>query len=125
MLGQIETGKSLDALKLKINQIKRDLSHLEKSNQPMPELINSTNLLRTNEILSKTSEKKTELLNAYEAYFKDLERVLKKIQTGLSTLKTGSKKKIRKKTKRKSTINRKKTRPRKKPRKRKSAKRRR
>ena len=125
MLGQLETGKSLDALKLKINQIKRDLSQLEESDQPMPELINSTNLLRTNEILLKTSKKKTELLNAYESYFKDLESVLKKIQTGLSTLKTGSKRKKPKKTRQKRKIKRKKTRVRKKPRKRKTSKRRR
>ena len=131
MLGSLETGKSLDGLKLKINQIKRDLSQLEESNKPMPELINSTNLLRSNEILTKTNEKKTELLNAYESYFKDLESVLKKIQTGLSILKTTSKKKTRKKRTRKKkktkrkTMRRKKTRTRKKSRKRKSSKRKR
>ncbi|KKK67030.1 hypothetical protein LCGC14_2958150 [marine sediment metagenome] len=85
MLGSLETGKSLDGLKLKINQIKRDLSQLEESNKPMPELINSTNLLRSNEILTKTNEKKTELLNAYESYFKDLESVLKKFKLVLVT----------------------------------------
>ena len=131
MLGSLETGKSLDGLKLKINQIKRDLSQLEESNKPMPELINSTNLLRSNEILTKTNEKKTELLNAYESYFKDLESVLKKIQTGLSILKTTPKKKTRKKRTRKKkktkrkTIRRKKTRTRKKSRKRKPSKRKR
>ena len=131
MLGSLETGKSLDGLKLKINQIKRDLSQLEESNKPMPELINSTNLLRSNEILTKTNEKKTELLNAYESYFKDLESVLKKIQTGLSNLKITPKKKTRKKRTRKKkktkrkTIRRKKTRTRKKSRKRKSSKRKR
>ena len=131
MLGSLETGKSLDGLKLKINQIKRDLSQLEESNKPMPELINSTNLLRSNEILTKTNEKKTELLNAYESYFKDLESVLKKIQTGLSILKTTPKKKTRKKRTRKKkktkrkTIRRKKTRTRKKSQKRKSSKRKR
>jgi len=131
VLGGLETGKSLDGLKLKINQIKRDLSQLEESNKPMPELITSTNLLRSNEILTKTNEKKTELLNAYESYFKDLESVLKKIQTGLSNLKTTPKKKTRKKRTRKKkktkrkTIRRKKTRTRKKSRKRKSSKRKR
>ncbi|GFN42031.1 MAG: conserved hypothetical protein [Marine Group I thaumarchaeote] len=131
MLGSLETGKSLDGLNLKINQIKRDLSQLEESNKPMPELINSTNLLRSNEILTKTNEKKTELLNAYESYFKDLESVLKKIQTGFNILKTTPKKKTRKKrtrkkkkTKRKNK-RRKKTRTRKKSRKRKPSKRKR
>jgi len=130
-VGSLETGKSLDGLKLKINQIKRDLSQLEESNGPMPELINSTNLLRSNEILTKTNKKKTELLNAYESYFKDLESVLKKIQTGLSNLKITPKKKTRKKRTRKKkkttrkTIRRKKTRTKKKSRKRKSSKRKR
>jgi len=130
VLGRLETGKSLDALKLKINQIKRDLLQLEESNKPMPELINSTNLLRSNEVLLKTNQKKTELLNAYESYFKDLDSVLKKIQTGISFLKTTPNKKTRKKrtrtkkkTKRKNT--RKKTRTRKKSRKRKPSKRKR
>ena len=131
MLGSLETGKSLDGLNLKINQIKRDLSQLEESNKPMPELINSTNLLRSNEILTKTNEKKTELLNAYESYFKDLESVLKKIQNGLSNLKTTPKKKTRKKRTRKKkktkrkTLRRKKTHTRKKSRKRKPSKRKR
>ena len=122
MLGQLESGKSLDALKLKINQVKRDLSQLDESNKPMPELINSTNLLRSNEVLTKTNEKKTELLNAYESYFRELEKVVKKIQTGLSSLKTRKKKtrktKTKKKTK-KNTVIRKKNRTRKKSRKRK------
>ena len=117
VLGQLGTGKSLDALKLKINQIKRDLSQLEESNKPMPELINSTNLLRSNEILTKSGKKKTELLNAYELYFRELERALKKIQAGLSNLKTPKKKKRKKQTRTKKktrkTIRRKKTRKRK------------
>jgi len=131
VLGSLGTEKSLDGSKLKINQIKRDLSQLEESNKPMPELINSTNLLRSNEILTKTNEKKTELLNAYESYFKDLESVLKKIQTGISNLKTTPTKKTRKKRTRKKkktkrkTIRRKKTRTRKKSQKRKSSKRKR
>ena len=127
VLGGIE--KSLDAIKLKINQIKRELLQLEESNKPMPELINSTNLLRSNEILSKTNEKKTELLSAYESYFHELEITLKKIQNGLRTLKTTKKTrkkriKIKKKTKRKS-VKRRKTRIRKKSRRKNLAKRKR
>ena len=113
VLGQLNTTKSLDALKSKINQLKRDLLQLEESNEPMPELINSTNLLRSNEILIKTNEKKTELLKTYESYFSDLDSTLKKIQTGLSVLKpkprkTPKKKSTRKKTKRKKKLTRKK-----------------
>ena len=123
VLGQSNTIQALNTLKSKINQIKRELSQLEQSNEPMPELINSTNLLRSNETLTKINEKKTELLNAYESYFTDLDSTLKKIQTGLSTLRGKPRKKsIKKKPKRKTTRKKKKTR--KKP-KRKSSKRRR
>ena len=122
-MGQSNTKQTLDSLKSKINQIKRELSQLEGSNEPMPELINSTNLLRSNEILTKVNQKKTELLVAYESYFTDLDGTLKKIQSGLSALKGKPRKKPKKKTKRK-TIKRKKKQTRKKP-KRKSSKRKR
>lgn len=118
MLGQLDTGKSLDAFKIKISQIRRELSQLEQANNPLPELINSTNLLRSNEILSKTNQKKTDLLNAYELYFRELEKTVKKIQTGLNTLKNTKKKTSKKRAKtkkktRKKKVSRKKNRIRK------------
>jgi hypothetical protein len=100
-LEQLDTGKSLDMLKLKINQLKLELAQLDESNKPMPELINSTNLLRTNEILIQTNKKKTELLSAYESYFNELNSVIKKIQTELSHIKTQ-----RKTSRKKQTIRR-------------------
>ncbi|MFB5646076.1 MAG: hypothetical protein ACE5R3_05705 [Nitrosopumilaceae archaeon] len=108
MLGQLDTGKSLDVFKLKISQIKRELSQLEQAKNPLPELINSTNLLRSNEILSKTNQKKTDLLNAYELYFRELEKTVKKIQTGLKTLKSTKKKTRKKRTKAKKKTRKKK-----------------
>lgn len=126
MLGQLDTGKSLDAFKLKISQIRRELSQLEQTNNPLPELINSTNLLRSNEILSKTNQKKTDLVNAYELYFRELEKTVKKIQTGLKTLKNTKKKTRKKRTKTKKKTRKKKvSRKKKHVRKRKSSKRKR
>lgn len=107
---------SLDALKQKINQLKRELTQLEESKNPVPELINSTNLLRMNEILSKSNNKKTELLSAYESYFHELDTSFKKIKNGFNILKTKSprkkpsKRKIRKikrKTRKKKNLRKK------------------
>jgi len=93
-------SKALSDLKNKISQAKSDLTKLEESNKPVPELINSTNLLRSNEFLTKTNTKKTELLSSYELYFKEIENVLveiKKIQTILkNSLKSKSKKSSKK-----------------------------
>lgn len=118
---------SLDALKQKINQLKLELVQLEESNIPVPELINSTNLLRSNEILSKTNDKKSELLSLYESYFQELDATLRKIQAGFNTLKTmKSRKKPSKRKKRKPKRKTRKTKSfRKKSKKRKSFKRRR
>ncbi len=104
---------SLDVLKQKINQLKRELAQLEGSKNPVPELINSTNLLRTNEILSKSNDKKTELLSAYESYFQELDTSFKKIKAGFSTLKIksprkkSSKRKLKRKTRKKKSVRKK------------------
>lgn len=107
---------SLDVLKQKIHQLKRELALLEESKNPIPELINSTNLLRTNEILSKSNNKKTELLSAYESYFQELDISFKKIKTGFNTLKTKPTRKkptkrktrrIKRKTRKKKSVRRK------------------
>ena len=42
----------------------------------MPEMIESTNILRENEFLKKMDSKKTELINSYEHYSKQIENLL-------------------------------------------------
>jgi len=79
----------------------------------MPELINSTNLLRANDFLKKTGEKKSELLTAYDQYVKQLENTLTKIikiqeQLKKSVKKRSQRKTVRKKTKKKKYTKRKK-----------------
>ncbi len=97
--------KALSDLKNKINQVKNDLAKLEESNKQIPELINSTNLLRFNEFLTKTNTKKTELLSLYELYFIEIENILveiKKIRIELkNSLKPKSKKPSKKRKRRK------------------------
>ena len=62
-------------LRKKIQEIQADLNQLGTISE-IPELITSANLLRSNEYLSKTNEKKTELLDTYEQYSVTLEQFL-------------------------------------------------
>lgn len=64
----IGAGEIIYELRKKIQQIQHELDQLGSPSSDIPELIVSANLLRSNEYLSKTNEKKTELLNAYEQY---------------------------------------------------------
>jgi len=103
------SSKAISDLKNKINQAKSDLAKLEESNKQIPELINSTNLLRTNEFLTKTNTKETELLSLYELYFKEIENVLVDIKKIRIELKNSLKPKLKKpsKKRKKSTKKRK------------------
>ncbi len=69
-------GEIIYELRTKIQQIQSELNQLDESVSDIPELITSANLLRSNEYLSKTNEKKTELLSAYEQYSVTLEKFL-------------------------------------------------
>jgi len=72
-------GSVLTELKNQINQIKRDISEIDKSFSPMPEMIESTNILRENEFLRKNDAKKTELINSYEHYSNQIENLLSSV----------------------------------------------
>jgi len=88
--------KALSDLKNRINQAQSDLAKLDESNKQIPELINSTNLLRSNEFLTNTNTKKTELLSLYELYFKEIENVLFEIKKIRIELKNSLKPKLKK-----------------------------
>ena len=111
VLTKIGAGEIIYDLRKKIQQAQSDLEQIGDP-EDIPELITSANLIRSNEYLSKANEKKTELLNSYELYFRELDGALKKIQAGLSSLKTPKKKRRKKQTKTKKkarkTIRRKK-----------------
>jgi hypothetical protein len=72
-------GNKIDILQKKIWQAKKELSEINLLEQPRPEFINTTNMLRTNEYLQKANEKKSQLLNAYEEYVNELESLVSNI----------------------------------------------
>ncbi len=83
-------GNNLNDLKHQIKKAKEDLEQIGAPQPPLPEVINTTNLLRANEYLTKTDEKKAELLTAYEEYAKQLEQIvasLLSIQADLNAVK--------------------------------------
>ena len=94
------TKNTLNELKQKIDTTIRKLAILEESNKPIPELINSTNLLRSNEFLTKTNIIKTDLISSYELYSNELRNIItdiRKIRTEINSLKSKPKHKSRKK----------------------------
>jgi len=95
----LSTKYTLNELKQKIDTATRKLTILEEPNKPIPELINSTNLLRSNEFLTKTNIIKTELISSYELYSNELRNILtdiRKIRTEINSLKSKPKHKSRK-----------------------------
>lgn len=73
---EIGAGEIIYELRKKIQKITSDLKELEKESEEIPELIKSTNILRTNDHLVEVNNKKSELTFAYEQYSKELERLL-------------------------------------------------
>jgi len=111
-------GSVLTELKNQINQIKKDISEINKSFSPMPEMIESTNILRENEFLKKMDGKKTELIDSYEHYSNQIEDILSSVFDIQNELKKiieiqsqlMKPKKIRKRSSAKAKTTRKKTR---------------
>jgi hypothetical protein len=84
-------GEGLDEIQDSIKKIKSEISKIEDGHDDtsIPELIESTNLLRINEYLRKSNEKRTELLGYYELYSDNLEKTVKtllEIQNDLKDL---------------------------------------
>ena len=80
-------------LQEKIQQIQTSLSEIDKSTIPMPELIESTNLLRSNEFLIKVNQKQNELLSTYEEYVSELKKMISTtIRAQINSLRKSQKK---------------------------------
>jgi len=75
-LTNIGAGEIIYDLRKRIQQIQSDLEQLGEPARNIPEMIESANLLRSNEYLSKSDEKKTELIDAYGNYSLALEELL-------------------------------------------------
>ena len=70
------TGKTTYQLRKRIDEIHNELDQLGRPLPNMQELITSTNLLRTNEHLSKINDKQNELLSVYLQYSSEMEALL-------------------------------------------------
>ena len=69
-------GEIIYELRKKIQTITGEINSLESSSDDIPELIKSTNLLRSNDHLIEVNQKKSELTSAYQQYSKELENML-------------------------------------------------
>lgn len=79
VLAKVGTGEIIYGIRKKIQSVKSELDQLGDAPSKIPELIESANLMRLNEHLSKTNDKKTELLCAYEQYSAALEGLLETV----------------------------------------------
>ena len=73
------TGEIIYELRKKIQEIQTRLDGLGEPATDIPEMIQSANLLRLNEYLSKANENKSELLIAYKQYSLALEELLSSV----------------------------------------------
>ncbi len=72
----IGLGNNLNELRLRIQKIREDLEKIEHPGEPLPEVINMTNVLRLNEYLTRTDTAKSELISCYEQYLQQLEQIV-------------------------------------------------
>ena len=75
----IGAGEIIYDLRKKIQEIQLELKQLGDPAENIPEMVESANLLRSNEYLSKASEKKSVLIDAYGQYSTALEELLKTV----------------------------------------------
>jgi hypothetical protein len=73
---EVGAGEIIYELRKKIQTITGELNDLESDSNDIPELIKSTNLLRSNDHLIEVNQKKSELTSAYQQYSKELENML-------------------------------------------------
>ena len=73
---EVGAGEIIYELRKKIQTITVELNDLENGSDDIPELIKSTNLLRSNDHLLEVNQKKSELTSAYQQYSKELENML-------------------------------------------------
>lgn len=78
-MANIGAGEIIYDLRKKIQEIQFELKQLGDPVENLPEMVESANLLRSNEYLSKSNEKKTVLIDAYGQYSAALEELLKTV----------------------------------------------
>ena len=76
ILEKVGVGNIIYDLRKKIRQTQVDLEQLGEPVSDVPELIETANLIRSNEYLKKANLKQKELLVTYEKYSEALEELL-------------------------------------------------
>ena len=88
-MGGAKISKNIYDLRKDIELIENELVELGDPVQDIPEMISSSNLLRSNEFLLKSDQKKTSLISAYAQYSTSMETLLSslfEIQTDLKNI---------------------------------------
>ena len=119
VIGMSGEENKLIQLQKKIEQTKQELEQIKQLEKPNPELINTTNVIRSNEYLLKEIQTHAKLLSAYEDYSAELEKIVHStsiIKSKIKQLKTCIKSRKKPKTKRRKKSSRKVRRKTKKPR---------
>ena len=75
-MSEVGAGDVIYDLRKQIQKLTAELKELENTSENIPELIQSTNLLRSNDHLVEVNHKKSELTSAYQQYSKELENML-------------------------------------------------
>jgi len=66
----------LNELQKRIEQTKQELEQIKQQEKPMPEFINTTNVIRSNEYLLKEIQTHAKLVSVYEKYSQELEKIV-------------------------------------------------
>ena len=75
-MSKVGAGEIIYNLRKKIQELQEGLNQLGSPSEEIPELIESTNLLRMNEFLTESNDKKTELISTYVQYSEAMESLL-------------------------------------------------
>jgi len=78
-MSRIGVGDTIYELRKQIQNLSYELSLMDLPSSSIPQLINSANLLRSNDTLAAVNFKKSELILAYQQYSKELETMLENI----------------------------------------------
>ncbi|KAF6244576.1 MULTISPECIES: hypothetical protein [Nitrosopumilus] len=73
---KIGAGEIIYELRKQIQQAQADLARLGDPSSDIPELVDTANLIRSNEYLQKANTKQNELIATYEKYSNALEELL-------------------------------------------------
>jgi len=100
----------LSELQKRIEKTKQELEHIKQHEKPMPEFINTTNVIRSNEYLLKEIQTHAKLISVYEKYSQELEKMVlstsvikSKIKQLKSRINTRKKSKTKTKRRKKSS----------------------